>query len=97
VHGAAAAPGQSPFRADRTHLHHVLIDLGMPVGRAVALILLISFVLAAAGVAGWALRVQEHHMFYTAMAVFVIYILLVQYGLGRVTASTPGLGVNARQ
>ena len=89
--------GQSPFRADRTHLHHVLIDLGMPVGRAVALILLISFVLAAAGVAGWALRVQEHHMFYTAMAVFVIYILLVQYGLRRVTASAPGLGVNARR
>ena len=42
--------------------------------------------LAAAGVAGWALRVREHIMFYTAMAVFALYILLVQYGLRRVAA-----------
>lgn len=81
--------GQSPFRADRTHLHHVLIDLGMPVGRAVALILLIAFVLAGAGIAGWILRVPEHVMFYTAMGVFAVYILLVQYGLHRVAARAP--------
>jgi UDP-GlcNAc:undecaprenyl-phosphate GlcNAc-1-phosphate transferase len=79
--------GQNPFRADRTHLHHILIDLGMSVGAAVALIHLIAFVLAAAGVAGWALQVQEHHMFYTAMAVFALYILLVQIGLHRVSAA----------
>ena len=78
--------GHNPFRADRTHVHHILIDLGVPVGGAVALIHLVAFVLAAAGVAGWALRVPEHVMFYTAMAVFALYILLVQYGLGRVTA-----------
>ena len=76
--------GQNPFRADRTHLHHVLIDLGMSVGGAVALIHIIAFVLAMAGVAGWALGVREHLMFYTAMAVFALYILLVQYGLRRV-------------
>lgn len=79
--------GQSPFRADRSHLHHILIDLGMSVGAAVALIHFIAFVLAAAGVAGWALQVQEHHMFYTAMAVFALYILLVQMGLHRVSAA----------
>ena len=78
--------GGNPFRADRTHLHHILIDLGMPVGGAVALILLIAFVLAAAGTAGWALRVPEQVMFYTAMAVFAVYILLVQHGLRRVAA-----------
>lgn len=89
--------GQSPFRADRTHLHHILIDLGMPVARAVALILLLAFVLGGAGIAGWALRVPEHVMFYTAMVVFAAYILLVQYGLRRVTASAPGLGLSARR
>jgi UDP-GlcNAc:undecaprenyl-phosphate/decaprenyl-phosphate GlcNAc-1-phosphate transferase len=81
------AKGQNPFHADRTHVHHILIDLGMPVGSAVALIHLVAFVLAAAGVAGWALRVPELVMFYTAMAVFALYILLVQYGLGRAAAS----------
>ena len=79
--------GQNPFRADRTHLHHILIDLGMSVGGAVALILLIAFVLAAAGVAGWALQVKEHHMFYSAMTVFALYILLVQLGLHHVRAA----------
>jgi len=87
--------GQSPFRADRTHVHHILIDLGMPVGRAVALILLIAFVLAAAGAAGWALRAPEHVMFYAAIAVFGLYILMVQYGLRRVAAArTAASGVH---
>jgi UDP-GlcNAc:undecaprenyl-phosphate GlcNAc-1-phosphate transferase len=89
--------GQSPFRADRTHLHHILIDLGMPVARAVALLHLLAFVLAGAGVAGWALRVPEHVMFYAAMAVFGVYIFLVQYGLRRTTASAARLGLNARR
>jgi UDP-GlcNAc:undecaprenyl-phosphate GlcNAc-1-phosphate transferase len=80
------AHGQNPFRADRTHLHHILIDLGMSAGSAVALILLIAFILAATGVAGWALGVREYHMFYAAMAVFALYILLVQWGLRRVAA-----------
>ena len=80
------AMGKNPFRADRTHLHHILIDLGLPVEKAVALIHLIAFVLAAAGVAGWALGVREHHMFYSAMAVFALYIVLVQLGLARVAA-----------
>ena len=90
------AKGHSPFRADRTHLHHILIDLGMPVARAVALIHCIAFVLAGVGVAGWVMRVPEHVMFYSAMAVFVLYIVLVQYGLHRAAGSTPGLGVGAR-
>ncbi len=78
--------GQSPFRADRTHLHHILIDLGMPIARAVALIHFIAFALAAVGVAGWALQVAEHVMFYSAMAVFAVYIVLVQFGLSRASA-----------
>ena len=78
--------GKNPFHADRTHLHHILIDLGMPVGRAVAFIHAIAFVLAAAGTAGWALGIKEHHMFYTAMAVFALYIVLVQWGLRRIAA-----------
>ena len=88
---------QSPFRADRTHLHHILIDLGMPVARAVALILLLAFVLAGMGATGWALRVPEHVMFYTAMAVFAVYILLVQYGLRRAMASASAMGTSTRR
>lgn len=35
--------GQSPFHSDRTHLHHCLIDLGLPHPEAVALIYLMMF------------------------------------------------------
>lgn len=91
------AKGQNPFHADRSHLHHILIDLGMPVAQAVALILLLAFTLAGAGVAGWVLRVPEHLMFYTAMAVFVVYILLVQYGLRRVSKIASGLDLSLRR
>jgi len=91
------AKGQSPFRADRTHLHHILIDLGVPTARAVALIHLLAFVLAGAGVAGWALRVPEYVMFYTAMAVFAAYIFLVQYGLHRASVHASALGIGARR
>ena len=34
----------------------------------------------------WALGVREYHMFYIAMAVFALYIVLVQLGLRRATA-----------
>ncbi len=79
--------GKSPFRADRTHLHHILADLGLAPVHAVMLIHLIAFVLAGAGVAGWVLRMHEHVMFYTSMAIFAAYILLVQYGLQRANFS----------
>ena len=88
--------GQSPFRADRTHLHHILIDLGLPVSRAVAFIHLLAFAFAAMGVAGWALGVREHVMFYAAMVVFAIYIVLVQYGLHRVNTRKSAAGATAR-
>lgn len=80
------AHGHNPFHADRTHLHHILIDLGMSVAGAVALILAIAFALAAAGVAGWALGIRDHVMFYAAMAIFALYIVLVQVGLARIAA-----------
>jgi len=78
--------GKSPFSADRTHLHHVLIDLGAPVGRAVALIHSIAFAFAAAGVIGWVLDIQEHVMFYAAMTLFALYVVLVELGLRRIAA-----------
>jgi len=58
----------------------------------VALIHIIVFVLAMAGVAGWAWACREHLMFYTAMAVVsALYIFLSQYGCGRVAMGRNGL------
>ena len=68
--------GHSPFKADRKHLHHILADLGLPVGRAVALIHAVAFLLAGIGVAAWVQRVPEFVMFYVAMGIFAVYVML---------------------
>ncbi len=67
--------GTSPFKADRKHLHHILVDMGLPIERAVAVIHGCAFILAAAGVAGWYFRVPEHVMFFLAMGIFAAYIV----------------------
>ncbi len=39
--------GHSPFRADRTHLHHYLLDIGLSHGQTVSVILLANILLTA--------------------------------------------------
>ena len=67
--------GTSPFKADRKHLHHILVGLGLPEGRAVALIHACAFLLGAIGAGGWFWGVAEYVMFYAAMAIFAAYLL----------------------
>ncbi|MDQ5909494.1 MAG: UDP-GlcNAc:undecaprenyl-phosphate/decaprenyl-phosphate GlcNAc-phosphate transferase [Pseudomonadota bacterium] len=65
--------GQSPFAADRQHLHHLLLHYGLPDGQ-VTLILLIAAILtgAAGATANW-LDVPEYFQFYAFVAVFMLY------------------------
>ncbi len=46
--------GRSPFKADRDHVHHLLLDAGFTVNQTVALLVVVS-VLIGAGAAGWLL------------------------------------------
>jgi len=71
----------NPFKADRKHMHHILIDSGIPPRRAVAIILSGAFLLGGAGVAGWYFAVPEHWMFYLAMAVFAAYVAASTWAL----------------
>jgi len=65
--------GNNPFRADRQHLHHILIALGLTPGQAVAAIVLLSLILGAAGLAAETSKVPEYLMFYLYMAGLVTY------------------------
>ena len=47
------AIGHSPFQADRQHLHHLLLDLGLAPGAVAATIALASFACGAVGYAGF--------------------------------------------
>jgi len=68
-----ALRGRNPFRADRQHLHHILIALGLSPGRTVALLAVLSFALGAAALAAEALQVPQYAMFYTYMTGLVAY------------------------
>jgi UDP-GlcNAc:undecaprenyl-phosphate GlcNAc-1-phosphate transferase len=51
--------GRHPFDADRDHFHHHVLDAGIDVGRATALIIGIGFVLGLIGVGGTVAGVSE--------------------------------------
>jgi UDP-GlcNAc:undecaprenyl-phosphate GlcNAc-1-phosphate transferase len=65
--------GRSPFAADREHLHHILQRAGYTPGQTVAIVYVLSLLLAAIGVAGWWLDLPEYVMFYGFMALFGLY------------------------
>jgi UDP-GlcNAc:undecaprenyl-phosphate GlcNAc-1-phosphate transferase len=64
---------RNPFRADRKHLHHILLALGLSPGQTVAALLVLSFALGAAALAAEALDVPQYAMFYTYMTGLVAY------------------------
>jgi UDP-GlcNAc:undecaprenyl-phosphate GlcNAc-1-phosphate transferase len=65
--------GRNPFKADRQHLHHILIALGLTPGQTVATLIFVSLALGTAALAAEALKVPEYVMFYLYMAGLVAY------------------------
>lgn len=70
---------RSPFAADRQHLHHILLGAGFSHAGTTAIMLLVSFVLGAAGVAGAILQIPEYVMFYVFLGLFAVYFFML-YG-----------------
>jgi|SRR5579862_169879 len=71
-----ALRGHNPFRADRQHLHHILLALGLSPGQTLAGLVFLSFALGAAALAAEALEVPQYAMFYLYM------VGLLSYGIG---------------
>lgn len=77
--------GDSPFKPDREHLHHIFQRLGLTPKQTLAMICLIAVGFAAFGIYGEAARISEATMFYTFIACFMIYSVLLSY-VWRLTA-----------
>lgn len=65
--------GNSPFEADRYHLHHILTRFGLSKQEAVGVILIISILFSCLAIVGTVYEVPDYYMF----ASFMIYITLI--------------------
>ena len=71
--------GQSPFLADRDHLHHLLMNAGLTPRKTLILMSAISAFTAITGVIGEVIKVPESDMLLGFLLLFVGYRYLVSY------------------
>ena len=74
-----ALRGRNPFHADRQHLHHILLALGLSPGQTVAALAVLSFALGATALAAEALQVPQYAMFYAYMACLIAYGIAAEF------------------
>jgi UDP-GlcNAc:undecaprenyl-phosphate/decaprenyl-phosphate GlcNAc-1-phosphate transferase len=77
---------QSPFKPDRGHLHHILIEKGLSNHQSLIIILVLTLVIAILGVIGELLMVSEWKMFYSFIALFLVYSLYTFYSKKQVNS-----------
>jgi UDP-GlcNAc:undecaprenyl-phosphate GlcNAc-1-phosphate transferase len=70
---------RSPFRADRTHFHHLLLRCGFTKRLSVLTILGISLALSAVGLGGALLNVPHYYLMAAFLGYFGLYLLFVFY------------------
>jgi UDP-GlcNAc:undecaprenyl-phosphate GlcNAc-1-phosphate transferase len=69
--------GQSPFYPDRTHLHHLLIHLGLNGKQALATIVLFAGTLAATGVLINHYHIADYYSFIAFILIFIAYLQVI--------------------
>lgn len=69
--------GQSPFYPDRTHLHHLLMHLGLNSKQALSAIILFATTLAGTGVLIDQYKVTEHYSFIGFIVIFIAYLQVI--------------------
>ena len=68
--------GRSPFVADRYHLHHILMRIGLSKTSAVCIILFLSLVTAILAILGVICRIPDYWQFTIFMAFFAAYFAM---------------------
>jgi UDP-GlcNAc:undecaprenyl-phosphate GlcNAc-1-phosphate transferase len=71
--------GRNPFHADRHHMHHVVMALGLSSARTTALLFWIALVLGIGALVADRLGVPQYAMFYAYLAATVTYGLAADY------------------
>ncbi|NIY87091.1 UDP-N-acetylglucosamine--undecaprenyl-phosphate N-acetylglucosaminephosphotransferase [Vibrio campbellii] len=76
---------QSPFKADRLHLHHICMRLGLSSRQTLAFITFWAMLFATIGILGQAFDVHEHIMLMLFLLVFTCYVFIISY-IWRITS-----------
>ncbi|MGL1066484.1 UDP-N-acetylglucosamine--undecaprenyl-phosphate N-acetylglucosaminephosphotransferase [Vibrio vulnificus] len=71
--------GDSPFKPDREHLHHIFQRLGLSSGQTLIVICGFATLFAGFGIYGEVSKLSEAFMFYSFIFCFVIYATLLTY------------------
>jgi len=71
--------GDSPFKPDREHLHHIFQRLGLGPKQTLATICLIASLYASFGIYGEVTEISEAIMFGLFMACFIVYSIILAY------------------
>ncbi|MDN4503133.1 UDP-N-acetylglucosamine--undecaprenyl-phosphate N-acetylglucosaminephosphotransferase [Alteromonadaceae bacterium BrNp21-10] len=71
--------GQSPFVADRDHLHHIFLRMGFTVKETLLIISLLALFLAGIGILGELFRISEVTMFLSFLLTFFAYNSALQH------------------
>jgi UDP-GlcNAc:undecaprenyl-phosphate/decaprenyl-phosphate GlcNAc-1-phosphate transferase len=66
--------GRSPFQADREHMHHLLLALGLSAKQTLLVMVALASLAACIGLAGELLEIAEHRMFLGFSGVFAGYL-----------------------
>lgn len=69
--------GQSPFYPDRTHLHHLLMHLGLNGKQALAAIVLFATTLGSIGISIDNYKIESYYSFSAFVAIFIIYLQVI--------------------
>jgi len=78
------ASGNSPFKADLYHSHHILLKLGFREKITLLIILSASILFALIGILGEIYNVAESTMLIGFLLIFGIYVILNRIGLNRI-------------
>ena len=73
--------GHNPMKADRRHLHHLLVDSGVPAHKAVGVLLAVQAALAAIGLATWGAGVPEHLLALALLIPVIGHASFIRFGV----------------
>lgn len=77
--------GDSPFKPDREHIHHIFQRLGLSSKQTLIAICTISATCAGFGIYAEMINIPEYVMFYLFISCFIIYLTLVSH-IWKITA-----------